>query len=40
VYALNVVKLPVPAAASGAMVTPIAQEHLLGKAVFAAHYGR
>jgi len=32
--------LPVPAEASGAMVTSIAQEHLLGKAVFIAHYGR
>ena len=40
VYALNVASLPVPAEASGAMVTSIAQEHLLGKAVFIAHYGR
>jgi Raf kinase inhibitor-like YbhB/YbcL family protein len=40
VYALNVVKLPVPADSSGAMVTSIVQEHLLGKAVFVAHYGR
>lgn len=40
VYALNVAKLPVPAEASGAMVTSVVQEHLLGKAVFVAHYGR
>jgi len=40
VYALNVAKLPVPADSSGAMVTSIVQEHLLGKAVFVAHYGR
>jgi Raf kinase inhibitor-like YbhB/YbcL family protein len=40
VYAMNVAKLPVPADSSGAMVTSIAQEHLLGKAVFTAHYGR
>lgn len=39
-YALNVAKLPVPADSSGAMVTSIVQEHLLGKAVFVAHYGR
>jgi hypothetical protein len=25
---------------SGGMVTSVAQEHLLGKAVFVAHYGR
>jgi hypothetical protein len=25
---------------SGGMVTSIVQEHLLGKAVFVAHYGR
>src|SRR5882724_7025229 len=31
VYALNVAKLPVPADSSGAMVTSIVQEHLLGK---------
>jgi len=30
----------VPADSSGAMVTSIVQEHLLGKAVFVAHYGR
>ena len=40
VYALNVARLPVPAEASGAMVTSVAQDHLLGKAVFIAHYGR
>ena len=40
IYALKVAKLPVPADSSGAMVTSIVQEHLLGKAVFVAHYGR
>ena len=40
VYALNVARLPVPPDSSGAMVTSIVQEHLLGKAVFVAHYGR
>jgi Raf kinase inhibitor-like YbhB/YbcL family protein len=40
IYALNVAKLPVPADSSGAMVTSVSQEHLLGKAVFVAHYGR
>jgi Raf kinase inhibitor-like YbhB/YbcL family protein len=40
VYALKVAKLPVPPDSSGAMVTSIVQEHLLGKAVFVAHYGR
>src|SRR5271170_5387104 len=40
IYSLNVAKLPVPADSSGGMVTSIAQEHLLGKAVFVAHYGR
>jgi Raf kinase inhibitor-like YbhB/YbcL family protein len=40
VYALNVAKLDVPADSSGAMVTSTAQDHLLGKAVFVAHYGR
>jgi phosphatidylethanolamine-binding protein (PEBP) family uncharacterized protein len=38
--ALNVAKLDVPADSSGAMVTSTAQDHLLGKAVFIAHYGR
>jgi Raf kinase inhibitor-like YbhB/YbcL family protein len=40
IYALNVAKLPVPADSSGAMVTSVAQDHLFGKAVFVAHYGR
>jgi Raf kinase inhibitor-like YbhB/YbcL family protein len=40
VYALNVAKLPVPADSSGAMVTSTVQDHLLGKAVLVAHYGR
>jgi Raf kinase inhibitor-like YbhB/YbcL family protein len=40
IYALNVAKLPVPADSSGGMVTSIAQEHLLDKAVFVAHYSR
>jgi len=40
IYALNVAKLPVAADSSGTMVTSIAQDHLLGKAVFVAHYGR
>jgi Raf kinase inhibitor-like YbhB/YbcL family protein len=40
IYALNVAKLDVPADSSGAMVTSTVQDHLLGKAVFVAHYGR
>jgi len=40
IYALKVAKLPVPADSSGAMVTSIAQEYVLGKAVLTAHYGR
>ena len=40
IYALNVAKLPVPADSSGGMVTSTVQDHLLGKAVFVAHYGR
>jgi Raf kinase inhibitor-like YbhB/YbcL family protein len=40
IYALNVAKLDVPADSSGAMVTSTTQDHLLGKAVFVAHYGR
>jgi Raf kinase inhibitor-like YbhB/YbcL family protein len=40
IYALNVAKLPVALDSSGAMVTSVAQDHLLGKAVFVAHYGR
>jgi Raf kinase inhibitor-like YbhB/YbcL family protein len=39
-YALGVAKLPVAAEASGAMVTSTAQDSLLGKASFVAHYGR
>jgi Raf kinase inhibitor-like YbhB/YbcL family protein len=40
IYALNVEKLDVPADSSGAMVVSTAHDHLLGKAVFIAHYGR
>jgi Raf kinase inhibitor-like YbhB/YbcL family protein len=40
VYALSVEKLDVPLDSSGAMVTSTAQDHLLGKAVFVARYGR
>jgi Raf kinase inhibitor-like YbhB/YbcL family protein len=40
VYALDLAKLQVDADPSGAMVTSVAQDHLLGKAVFVAHYGR
>lgn len=40
IYALKVAKLPVPADSSGAMVTSIAQDYVLGKAQFIAHYGR
>jgi Raf kinase inhibitor-like YbhB/YbcL family protein len=40
VYALDVAKLDVPADSSGAMVTSTAQEHVIGKAVLVAHYGR
>src|SRR5450755_1402695 len=40
VYALSVDKLDVPADSSGAMVVSTAKDHLLGKAVFVAHYGR
>jgi hypothetical protein len=39
-YALSIARLPVAAEASGAMVTSTAQESLLGKATFTAHYGR
>ena len=39
-YALNVAKLPVGPESSGGMVTSVVQDHLLGKAVFIAHYGR
>lgn len=40
VYAVNVARLPVPPEPSGAMVTSIVQDHLLGKAEFIARYGR
>jgi hypothetical protein len=40
VYALSVEKLDVPTDSSGAMVVSTAKEHLLGKAIFIAHYGR
>lgn len=40
IYALSVAKLDVTAESSGAMVTSTVKEHLLGKAVFVAHYGR
>jgi Raf kinase inhibitor-like YbhB/YbcL family protein len=40
IYALSVDKLDVPADSSGAMVVSTARDHLLGKAVFVAHYGR
>jgi Raf kinase inhibitor-like YbhB/YbcL family protein len=40
IYALDVAKLPVDPGASGAMVTSVAQDHVLAKAVFVAHYGR
>jgi Raf kinase inhibitor-like YbhB/YbcL family protein len=40
IYALSVEKLDVPADSSGAMVVSTANDHLLGKAVFIAHYGR
>jgi Raf kinase inhibitor-like YbhB/YbcL family protein len=39
-YALDVAKLPVAPDSSGGMVTSVVQDHLLGKAVFTAHYGR
>ncbi len=40
VYALSVEKLDVLPDSSGAMVVSTAKEHLLGKAVFIARYGR
>ena len=40
IYALNVEKLDVPPDSSGAMVVSTAKDHLLGTAVFIAHYGR
>ena len=39
-YALKVAHLPVAAEASGAMIVSTAQDSLLGKAVFTAHYSR
>jgi len=39
-YALDVAKLPVTPESSGGMVTSVVQDHLLGKTVFVAHYGR
>lgn len=40
VYALSVEKVDVPPDSSGAMVVSTASEHVLGKAVLVAHYGR
>jgi hypothetical protein len=40
IYALNIATLPVSADASGAMVVSTLSEHLLGKAVLVARYGR
>jgi Raf kinase inhibitor-like YbhB/YbcL family protein len=40
IYALSVEKLDVAPDSSGAMVVSTANDHLLGKAVFIAHYGR
>ena len=40
IYALSVDKLDVKPDSSGAMVVSTANEHLIGKAVFVAHYGR
>jgi Raf kinase inhibitor-like YbhB/YbcL family protein len=40
IYALSVEKLDVRPSSSGAMVVGTLKEHLLGKAVFIAHYGR
>lgn len=39
-YALSVDKLPVPAAASGAMVTFVARDYTLAKATLTAMYQR
>jgi len=38
IYALNVEKLDVPPSSSGAMVVETLKEHVVGKAVFIAHY--
>lgn len=40
IYALSVAKLDVAPDSSGSMVVSSAQDSLLGKAVFVAHYGR
>jgi Raf kinase inhibitor-like YbhB/YbcL family protein len=40
VYALSVEKVDVPPDSSGAMILSTANEHVLGKAVLVAHYGR
>jgi Raf kinase inhibitor-like YbhB/YbcL family protein len=40
IYALSVEKLPVPPEASGAMVTWVAHDYTLAKAVVTARYGR
>jgi Raf kinase inhibitor-like YbhB/YbcL family protein len=40
IYALKVAKLPVPPEASGAMVTSMAQDLVIGKASFTVHFGR
>jgi Raf kinase inhibitor-like YbhB/YbcL family protein len=40
VYALNIEKVDVPPDSSGAMVVSTAREHVVGTAVFIAHYGR
>jgi len=39
-YALRIAKLPVAAGASGAMVTSVAQQYVLGKAVLVVPYKR
>jgi Raf kinase inhibitor-like YbhB/YbcL family protein len=40
VYTLNIEKVDVPPDSSGAMVVSTAREHVVGTAVFIAHYGR
>jgi Raf kinase inhibitor-like YbhB/YbcL family protein len=40
IYALSVEKVDVPPDSSGAMVVSTAKDHVIGKAVFIAHYGR
>jgi Raf kinase inhibitor-like YbhB/YbcL family protein len=39
-YALRVTRLPVERGASGAMVTSVAQQYVIGKAVLVVRYGR